>query len=138
MKARKATGAKAPLSVGCAYYMVKDMDRAVRFYTKTLGLPLVVRYGNDWAEVDAGSTRIGLHPTDGKIAPGGATVSFYVKDLRGLAKSLKKKGADPGTLHNTRQGLMATVLDSEGNTLHFTEFSKDFVEMAGYPLPKGM
>src|SRR5690349_24072782 len=66
--------------------MVKDMDRAVRFYTKTLGLPLVVRYGGDWAEVDAGSTRIGLHPTDGKIAAGGGTASFYVDDLAGLAK----------------------------------------------------
>lgn len=127
---------KPPLAIGCVYYMVKDMDRAVRFYTKTLGLPLVVRYGGDWAEVDAGSTRIGLHPTDGKVVPGGGTVSFYVDDLAGLAKRLGRRGARMGPIHETRQGKMALLEDSEGNSLHFTEFSPEFLKMARYPLPK--
>jgi len=127
---------KPPLAIGCVYYMVKDMDRAVKFYTKTLGLPLVVRYGNDWAEVDAGSTRIGLHPTDGAITPGGATASFYVDDMAALAKKLKAKGASLGTIHESAQGKMAVLKDTEGNSLQFTEFSAQFLKMAKYPLPK--
>jgi predicted enzyme related to lactoylglutathione lyase len=124
------------LSIGCVYYMVKDMDRAVRFYSKTLGLPVVYRNGGHWAEVDAGSTRIGLHPTDGNVVQGGGTVSFYVDDLTGLFKRLAKKGAQVGPVHDTPRGKMAQVTDSEGNCLHFTEFAKLWVKEAKYPLPK--
>src|SRR4051812_45508174 len=97
MKKKSARPAMSPaLSIGCVYYYVTDMERSVRFYTRVLGLPLVVRYGDYWAEVDAGSTRIGLHPSDGKDTkpgPGGGTVSFYVEDLKRLMAKLAKKGA---------------------------------------------
>ena len=52
------------LKATTAFYDVQDMDRAVKFYTETLGFPLKVRFGNNWAEVDAGSISIGLHPTE--------------------------------------------------------------------------
>lgn len=135
---KAAPKAKPPLAIGCVYYMVKDMGRAVDFYTKTLGLPLVCRYGNDWAEVDAGTTRIGLHPTDGAIGSGGATVSFYVKDLGAVAKRLATMGATMGDIHESGQGKMAVLRDTEGNPLQFTEFSAMFLERSNYPLPKGV
>ncbi len=127
---------KPPLTIGCVYYMVKNMDRAVKFYTKTLGLPLVVRYDDRWAEVDAGSTRIGLHPADGKVTHGGGTVSFYVDDLASLAKSLRKKGAEISPLRPTPRGPMAMLKDSEGNWLHLIQFTPAWVKEARYPLPK--
>lgn len=37
--------------------MVADMDRAVGFYTETLGLALRFRAGNDWAEVNSPGVR---------------------------------------------------------------------------------
>jgi len=129
---------KPALQIGCVYYVVNDMERAVRFYTRTLGLPLVVRYANDWAEVDAGSTRIGLHPTDdGKeIARGGGTVSFYVDNLKSLATRLKKKGVEFSPIHDTPRGPMAMMKDSEGNWLHVSQFSKSWVKANRYPLPR--
>ena len=127
---------KPALAIGCVYYRVKDMGRAVRFYTKTLGLPLVVRYDDDWAEVDAGTTRIGLHPAHGKVEGGGATVSFYVKDLDTEARRLKRLGAKRGPIHATPRGKMAMLSDSEGNALHFSEFAKEWVRDANYPLPR--
>jgi catechol 2,3-dioxygenase-like lactoylglutathione lyase family enzyme len=42
--------------------MVADMDRAVRFYTDALQLPLTFRAGNEWAEVQGPGVTIGLHP----------------------------------------------------------------------------
>ena len=42
---------------------VSDMDRAIEFYTRTLGLELRRRHGNDWAEIAAGKAlTLGLHP----------------------------------------------------------------------------
>ncbi len=48
---------------GQATVYVSDMDRAVEFYTKKLGLKLAFRAGNHFAMVDAGKGFIiGLHP----------------------------------------------------------------------------
>ena len=42
---------------------VQNMDRAVRFYTETLGLKLAYRFGDHWAAVELGKgLTIGLHP----------------------------------------------------------------------------
>ena len=47
---------------GNATIYVSNMDAAVRFYTEVLGLKLTNRFGNHWATVQAGTTRlIGLH-----------------------------------------------------------------------------
>lgn len=39
---------------GVATVFVRSMDEAVRFYTETLGLALLYRAGDHWAQVDAG------------------------------------------------------------------------------------
>jgi catechol 2,3-dioxygenase-like lactoylglutathione lyase family enzyme len=51
---------------------VSDMDRAVDFYVKQLGLKVGQRFGNHWAEIHVGDTLvIGLHPKSDKgPAPG--------------------------------------------------------------------
>ena len=45
--------------------MVTDFDRAVRFYTETLGMTLRSRYASEWAEVEASGFVIGLHRATG-------------------------------------------------------------------------
>ena len=45
------------------YYWVRDMDAAVAFYGDVLGLPLVRRDGDEWAEFEAGPVRLALHGT---------------------------------------------------------------------------
>jgi hypothetical protein len=52
------TDAPAPISGGNVSVYVSNMDRAVDFYTTSLGLPLKVRIANEWAEVDAGKGTI--------------------------------------------------------------------------------
>jgi catechol 2,3-dioxygenase-like lactoylglutathione lyase family enzyme len=80
------------LKATTVFFDVQNMDRAIQFYTETLGLPLKTRHGDQWAEVDAGTISIGLHATeDGEpiTASGGGTVSFAVSDLEGAIQNLK-------------------------------------------------
>jgi len=41
---------------------VMNMDRSIRFYSETLGLKLLYRFGDPWASIQAGEgLTIGLH-----------------------------------------------------------------------------
>ena len=67
------------LTATTVFFYVQNLDRAIDFYTHTLGMPLKVRHGNHWAEVNAGNISIGLHPLEeGETLTGdaGGTVSF--------------------------------------------------------------
>ncbi len=76
------------------WFWVADMDRALDFYTGPLGLELRMRHGDDWAEVDGGGIRIGLHggPGTGASPLPGGTVVFEVDDLDLAKASLEQKG----------------------------------------------
>jgi predicted enzyme related to lactoylglutathione lyase len=139
---RKAAAARArkknALRVGCVYLMTRDMSRSIAFYGEGLGMDVVVRYGDDWAELDGGDVRLGLHPTDQplKAGGGGATVSFYVTDLDAAVRRVTAAGGEVGGIHTTPRGRMAMGQDTEGNQLHFTEFDPAWVRRANYPLQK--
>src|SRR5262249_24344355 len=68
------------ISGGMPTIFVSDMDAAVRFYTETLGLKLLARYGDHWASVDGGNgLTIGLHPASAQNPAGRAgsiTIGF--------------------------------------------------------------
>lgn len=117
------------------FFYVENLDRAVDFYTNTLGLALKVRHGNNWAEVNAGTISIGLHPLEEgeKVSSeGGGTVSFAVSDLDALVKQLKEKGAKIGEIRTPPRGRFVMGQDSEGNSLHFIEFSEKWKTETGY------
>ena len=42
--------------------LVSDMNRAIQFYTDTLGLKLLSNYGGEFAVIESNGLRIGLHP----------------------------------------------------------------------------
>ena len=59
-------------------YVIKfvgDMDRAVKFYRDTLGLPLKFE-SPGWSEFITGETTLGLHPASEKNPPGGLRAQF--------------------------------------------------------------
>jgi catechol 2,3-dioxygenase-like lactoylglutathione lyase family enzyme len=55
-------GQEAARFGGHAIVYVSNMDKGVRFYSETLGLPLTNRYGNHFATVEAGSLVLAIHP----------------------------------------------------------------------------
>ena len=64
---------------GNATVYVSNMDNAIQFYTKVLGLELTNRFGNHWATVQAGKTLvIGLHPWSAKYPPPGTKGSVQI------------------------------------------------------------
>jgi len=114
---------------GNATVMVSDFGRAVDFYTKTLGLKLMSRFGNEWAEVSAGpGLTIGLHPAGHGPKPGtegaisvGFTITGTIEDA---VATLKAKGvAFQGPVRdNADEGIkLAFFGDPDGNSLYLCE-----------------
>jgi catechol 2,3-dioxygenase-like lactoylglutathione lyase family enzyme len=114
---------------GNATIYVSNMDRAVQFYTGTLGLKLENRYGDDWASVDAGGgLKIGLHPV--RFHKGDAAkrrpedsieIGFQVeKPLEEVVAELKRRGVE---LHDIPEDPKAAIRlvrfqDPDGNGLY--------------------
>lgn len=109
------------------YYMVQDMDRAVRFYQEVLGLPLLRRDDSFWAELDGGPIRLALHGTrDGAaVEPGGAVAAFRVEDLDSTTVALKEQGvelAHQGEVEG--HGRFALFPDPDGNLIEIIEYAR--------------
>lgn len=112
-----------PLSVsfskiGHIEYPVEDLDRAIDFYTKKLGLELIGRYEDVWAGLRAGDLEIWLI-CDEEIAAGGSTTAvFHVDDFDRAYELLKKRGVEfEGEVEEHPGGKEVWFFDSEGNSL---------------------
>jgi catechol 2,3-dioxygenase-like lactoylglutathione lyase family enzyme len=106
------------------YYWVRDMDAAVSFYRDVLGLPLLRREGDGWAELDAGAVRLALHATvEGASASG--TVVFRVGDLDEALIVLAARGARAEDHVGEVEGRarFATVRDPDGNPVQLIEYA---------------
>jgi lactoylglutathione lyase len=69
------------------------MERSVKFYKETLGLPIKTK-SKDWTEFFGSGTVLALHPAKKKsaIKPAAAMlVGFEVSDLDSSVKKLKEK-----------------------------------------------
>jgi catechol 2,3-dioxygenase-like lactoylglutathione lyase family enzyme len=69
---------------------VGNMDRAVRFYRDTIGLPLKFE-SPDWSEFSTGETTLAPHPASEKNPPGKIEVGFGVPDLQAFHESMTAK-----------------------------------------------
>jgi predicted enzyme related to lactoylglutathione lyase len=102
--------------------MVADMDRAVSFYTDTLGLSLRFRAGNDWAEVNSPGVRIGLHPTRAGSSPSASqsvSLGFEVNDIDTAMSELKGRNvAFAGGIIDGGQERIAHFSDPDGHLLY--------------------
>ena len=76
---------------GTTTIYVSDMDRAVDFYTNTLGLKQTYRAGNEWCGIDAGDgLQLGLHPASKDGPPpgkNGATARPFLLGSRRVSHS---------------------------------------------------
>jgi catechol 2,3-dioxygenase-like lactoylglutathione lyase family enzyme len=96
---------------------VSDMDRAVRFYSETLGLKLAYRFGDHWASVEAGrGLTIGLHPASAQM-PAGRKGSME-------AKGVKFHGAS----NEGKAGAFVGFEDPDGNQLYLAQLDWSHVQ----------
>jgi catechol 2,3-dioxygenase-like lactoylglutathione lyase family enzyme len=109
------------------FYWVTDMGRAVEFYRDVLGLSLVRRDENTWAEFDAGGRRFALHSSgEGQpLTPGGATAVFGVADLDWARAALAERGVRFGH-EGAVEGFarFASFHDPDGNTVQLIEYDR--------------
>ena len=103
-------------------YPVLDLDRAVEFYQKVLGIePLFHR--EDWAEFNLEGQRFALQKVKTpKLEHSGPTLYFMAQSLEESINRLEKIGAKLlGTPESYTYGKLVRFKDPEGNVLGLYE-----------------
>ena len=118
---------------GVATIFVSQMDRAVSFYTDTLGFDLVHRSGDHWASVDAGDgLMLGLHPVSGHRPKPGTTGSISLgfnvnSPIDEVVATLQSRGVQfRGPIQDDADGgiRLAFFGDPDGNDLYLCEVTR--------------
>lgn len=104
------------------WFWVQDMDRALKFYTEVLGLGLVHRHGDEWAELATEPVHLALHGGGDGHEPGG-TVVFEVEDLDEARFALELRGVEFEPHAGEVEGIARFVsfTDPDGNRLQLIE-----------------
>ncbi len=103
--------------------MAQDMNRAIQFYTKTMGLK--VKFESDmWTELLFENSTVALHGGgDGK--PNRTGLSFQVSDIKKACEEAKAGGAKILNGPEHREGepiILADLRDPEGNEIMFSQY----------------
>jgi catechol 2,3-dioxygenase-like lactoylglutathione lyase family enzyme len=114
---------------GLVTVFVADMDRSTKFYTESLGLKLVFRAGDHWAQIDGGhGLAIGLHPSGPQEEEpgtrGSLQIGLNVTDIVAACEALRQRGVSfDGEIVNDEKGgiKLAFFKDPDGNVLYLCE-----------------
>jgi catechol 2,3-dioxygenase-like lactoylglutathione lyase family enzyme len=114
---------------------VSNMDRAVRFYSETLGLKLAYRFGDHWASIEAGTgLTIGLHPASAG-SPAGRKGSMAIGlqlqgPLADAVSTLRAKGVrfQGDVVNDGKAGSFIGFEDPDGNQLYLAQLNWSHVE----------
>ena len=113
---------------------VSDMDRAVRFYSETLGLKLAYRFGDHWASVEAGrGLTIGLHPASNQARAGRKGSMAIGLELAGslqdAIKALAAKGVRfQDNANEGKAGAFVGFEDPDGNQLYLAQLDWSHIQ----------
>lgn len=113
-------------SSGNVTVYVANMDRAVRFYTETLGLKLAYRFGDHWASVELGKgLTIGLHPASAASPKGRGGMAIGLEltgSIEEAVRRLEAKGVRfESVVNEAKAGKFAHFEDPDGNLLYIAE-----------------
>lgn len=112
---------------GMVTVYVEDMDRALQFYTETLGLELAYRAGPGWAVVQTpDGFAVGLHDAMDSASvgeSGSTTLGFHVEgDLEDVVRELSDRGVNFVTdLTEDTAVPLAYFEDPDGNQMYLAE-----------------
>ena len=97
--------------------MAQEMDRAISFYRDVIGLELLVRHGQNWAELGYDNAVVALHGGgDGEYHRTG--LAFTVADVAEACEEVSLGGGRIVQPPDARPGegiLLARLADPEGN-----------------------
>jgi predicted enzyme related to lactoylglutathione lyase len=121
---------------GLPTVFVSDMDRAVRFFTETLGLTLEQRFGNHWASVKTSNGfSIGLHPASEQSPAGrkgSITIGFNLDEpIDKTVDRLKKQGVKfTREIFDDGSSRSAHFSDPDGNEFYVIELRAEWQKYA--------
>ena len=104
-----------------AYYITKNMERAVSFYRDTLGLSIAFQDGNKWAQFKAGASNFSLSsPEQGAFGRSGGVIIFEVESIDQFEKKIEKS-----------QGSIIEIRDmgDHGKVLTFRDPDENIVQL---------
>ena len=114
---------------------VSNMDRAVRFYSETLGLKLAYRFADHWASIEAGTgLTIGLHPGSSAFPAGrkgSMAIGLQLKgSIQEAVSALRAKGVrfQGDVVNEANAGSFIGFEDPDGNQLYLAELNWSHVE----------
>lgn len=117
-------------SIGLAWIVVKDLKKAIKFYTEVVGLELKeVQEEFGWAELegrngDGAKLGIAVENDIDNMKPGSnAVVTMTVDNLDKAVKEMHKKGVklEGGVMEIPGQVKLQTMKDSDGNHFQLVE-----------------
>lgn len=124
----------------CVFYYVTDLDRAVDFYSRTLGLALLSRDVVARFRIDG--LLFELVPAADRSrcsGAGNARVTFEVSDLEKEVELLRRKGVSVGDIERVANGSLAEFADPDGNQLVLWQYAsgREGPAEAGQPGGRG-
>jgi lactoylglutathione lyase len=113
--------------IGAVILLVSNMEKSVKFYSDTLGLPIKTK-SKDWTEFFNNDTVLALHPARKKSrlkTGSGILVGFEVSDLSSTMKKLKEKKVKFfKTPKEEPFGKHAIVQDPDGHLISIAELKE--------------
>ncbi len=110
--------------ISVVWLPVTDMQRAVTFYSDTLGMQ-VESQEEQWAELTADGLKIGLNGREGETpgSEGGAVLALRpAASIDAAVEELRGKGVDfAGDISDHPWGRVASFHDPDGNSLQLYE-----------------
>jgi catechol 2,3-dioxygenase-like lactoylglutathione lyase family enzyme len=125
------TGGGGMIRGGSPTIFINDMNRAVRFYSETLGLKIAYRSGDKFCMIDAGDgLMISLHPPADNAAPPGTNGATQVglnvtQAIEQVVETLRTRGVKFNGPIVDDQGKvkLAFFNDPDGNMLYLCQVS---------------
>lgn len=104
--------------VDTVFLPVRDLDRAIAWYTQTLGLTLRWRQAN-YAAINVGETALTLYQPEAEFAPvtGHAPFNFYASDVDAAHRTLREHGATVEEIKRLTNFAWFDFNDPDGNRL---------------------
>ncbi len=104
--------------------IIKDMKKAIKFYTEILGLKLVNQNDNQYAVLKTEGLTIGLNPVQREFEAGNCksmSIGFLVDNLDNTINELKAKGITFSEIIKEVGIRIAYFTELDGNPLYLIE-----------------